>query len=179
MSQPEALKSMKITNLNVNELITIMGHELIEKCNINDREQVKVIGIKTGGVWIADQICKMLEISEGPGQLNIAYYRDDFDTIGLHPKVEPSRLNFEIENQHIILVDDVIFTGRTVRAAMNELFDFGRPKSITLMCLIDREGRELPIHPDILGLKVYIPNEKEIKLTGPSPLKLELFDSKR
>ncbi len=170
---------MEITNLNVNELIDTMGHELIKKQNQNQRKRSKVIGIKTGGVWIADIICKMLGISEGPGQLNIAYYRDDFDTIGLHPKVEPSRLNFEINNQHIILVDDVIFTGRTIRAAMNEIFDFGRPQSITLMCLIDRDKRELPINPDILGLKVFIPNEKDIKLTGPSPLKLELFDSKR
>ncbi|OUU75368.1 MAG: bifunctional pyr operon transcriptional regulator/uracil phosphoribosyltransferase [Methylococcaceae bacterium TMED69] len=170
---------MKITDLNVDELITTMGYELIDKQNSNKRKRAKVIGIKTGGVWIADKICKMLDISEGPGQLNIAYYRDDFDKIGLHPKVEPSKLNFEIENQHIILVDDVIFTGRTIRAAMNEIFDFGRPQSITLMCLIDREKRELPINPDILGLKVFIPNKKDIKLTGPSPLKLELFDTKR
>mgnify|MGYP001204652450 FL=1 len=179
MSQLEAPTNMEITNVNVNELITTMGHELIDKQISNKRKPAKVIGIKTGGVWIADRICDMLDTPEGPGQLNIAYYRDDFDTIGLHPKVEPSRLNFEIDNQHIILVDDVIFTGRTIRAAMNELFDFGRPQSITLMCLIDREKRELPINPDILGIKVFIPNEKDIKLTGPSPLKLELFDSKR
>ena len=121
----------------------------------------------------------MLGIPESPGQLNIAYYRDDFDKIGLHPKVEPSKLNFEIENQHIILVDDVILTGRTIRAAMNEIFDFGRPQSITLVCLIDRVKRELPVNPDILGLKVFIPVEKDIKLIGPYPLRLELFDSKR
>ena len=99
---------MEITNLNVNELIDTMGHELINKQNQNQRKRSKVIGIKTGGVWIADIICKMLGISEGPGQLNIAYYRDDFDTIGLHPKVEPSRLNFEINNQHIILLFEAL-----------------------------------------------------------------------
>ena len=164
---------------DIENAVVELINELIDKQNSNKRKRAKVIGIKTGGVWIADKICKMLDISEGPGQLNIAYYRDDFDKIGLHPKVEPSKLNFEIENQHIILVDDVIFTGRTIRAAMNELFDFGRPQSITLMCLIDREKRELPINPDILGLKVFIPRKNGIKLMGPSPLKLELFESKR
>ena len=170
---------MKIADLNVDELITTMGNELINRINSYNLKEVKVIGIKTGGVWIADKICKMLAIPERPGQLNIAYYRDDFDKIGLYPKVEPSKLNFEIENQHIILVDDVILTGRTIRAAMNEIFDFGRPKSITLVCLIDRAKRELPVNPDILGLKVFIPVEKDIKLIGPYPLRLELFDSKR
>ncbi len=170
---------MKITDLNIDELIATMGNELINKINSNKLKGFKIIGIKTGGVWIADKICDKLGISEKPGQLNIAYYRDDFDKIGLHPKVEPSKLNFEIENQHIILVDDVISTGRTIRAAMNEIFDFGRPQSITLLCLIDRDKRELPVNPDILGLKVFIPLEKDIKLIGPSPLRLELFDSKR
>ena len=108
---------MKIADLNVDELITTMGNELINRINSHNLKEVKVIGIKTGGVWIADKICKMLAIPESPGQLNIAYYRDDFDKIGLHPKVEPSKLNFEIENQHIILVDDVILTGRTIRVA--------------------------------------------------------------
>lgn len=170
---------MKISELNIDELITTMGNELVNKLNSNKRKGIKVIGIKKGGVWIADKICDMLNIPESPGQLNIAYYRDDFNKIGLHPKVEPSKLNFEVDNQHIILVDDVIFTGRTIRAAMNEIFDFGRPQSITLVCLIDRDKRELPVNPDILGLKVFIPSEKDIKLIGPHPLRLELFDSKR
>lgn len=169
---------MNINEIIVEELIDIIVKEILKKIDENNWEEIKIVGIKSGGVLVANEISKLLKHKEPPGQLNITYYRDDFNKIGLHPRVEPSKLDFNIENAHVLLVDDVIHTGRTARAAMNEIFDFGRPESITLVNLIDRGQRELPINPDILGIKIFAPIEKNIKLGGP-PLKLELFDSKR
>ncbi|MEC8147155.1 MAG: bifunctional pyr operon transcriptional regulator/uracil phosphoribosyltransferase PyrR [Pseudomonadota bacterium] len=169
---------MNINEIIVEELIDIIVKEILKKLDENNWKEIKIVGIKSGGVLVANEISKLLKHKEPPGQLNITYYRDDFNKIGLHPRVEPSKLDFNIENAHVLLVDDVIHTGRTARAAMNEIFDFGRPKSITLVNLIDRGQRELPISPDILGIKIFAPTEKNIKLSGP-PLKLELFDTKR
>ncbi len=108
------------------------------------------------------------------GELNIPFYRDDFSRIGVHPHVTPSNLPFAVENRHIILVDDVLHTGRTIRAAMNEIFDFGRPASITLVVLIDRSGHELPIKADIAGKSLTLAADEHAKLLGPEPLALEI-----
>ncbi len=170
---------MDLKKIDVDELIATMVDEIETMRIEKEWREIKVIGIKAGGVWIANRICELLKHKDRPGELNIAYYRDDFNRNGLHPKVEPSELDFYVENQHVILIDDIISTGRTVRAAMNEIFDFGRPESITLACLLDRGKRELPINPDILGIKIFLPDNKHIKLIGPAPLRLELFDSKR
>lgn len=105
----------------------------------------RIIGIHTGGVWLAQELSKILGHTEPCGTLDISFYRDDFSRIGLHPEVRPSHIPFEMENARIILVDDVLYTGRTVRAAMNALFDYGRPEAISLAVLVDRGGREVPI----------------------------------
>ena len=97
-----------------------------------------MVGIHTGGVWVAEQLHRRLAISEPLGSLDISFYRDDFTRIGMNPVVQPSRLPFSLDNRHIILVDDVLHTGRTIRAALNELFDYGRPASIMLAVLIER-----------------------------------------
>ena len=97
--------------------------------------------------------------------LSITHYRDDFSRIGLHPQVKPSHLPFEVEGREVILVDDVFYTGRTVRAAMHELFDYGRPASIRLAVLVDRGGHELPICPDFTGLSVEIPPQQSLTLS--------------
>ncbi len=133
-----------------------------------------MIGIHTGGVWIAEQLHQRMHISEPLGTLNISFYRDDFSRIGLNPKVKPSDIPFDIEDRHIILVDDVLQTGRTIRAAMNELFDFGRPASITLATLITRSGRELPIEAAVSGLEPTLKADDYLCLTGPQPLELVL-----
>lgn len=133
-----------------------------------------MVGIHTGGAWVAEQLHKNLNISEPLATLNISFYRDDFSRIGMHPQVTPSTLPNEIEGRHIILVDDVLQTGRTIRAAMNELFDYGRPASITLVCLLERDGHELPIRADIVGLQLKLQNNEQIKLTGPEPLAFEI-----
>src|SRR5690606_29107801 len=105
----------------------------------------RFIGIRTGGVWVAQALLETLGSSEPLGILDVSFYRDDFTRNGLNPQVQPSDLPFEVEDQHLVLIDDVLMSGRTVRAAMNELFDYGRPASVTLVCLLDLDARELPI----------------------------------
>lgn len=136
-----------------------------------------VVGIHTGGAWIAERLHTALGLGTPLGGLDISFYRDDFSRIGLNPSVRPSRLPPGIDAHHVVLVDDVIQTGRTVRAALNELFDFGRPASVMLAVLVDRGGRELPIQPDAVGARVELPRGSEIKLTGPEPLGLEILDT--
>lgn len=133
-----------------------------------------MIGIRTGGVWVADRLHRLLGLAEPLGTLDISFYRDDFTRIGMNPVVQPSQLPFSLDNRHIILVDDVLHTGRTIRAALNELFDYGRPASIMLATLIERGGRELPIQANVVGRHVDLQANEHIKLTGPSPLRLEI-----
>jgi len=131
-----------------------------------------MIGIHTGGVWIAERLHALLGLPDPLGQLDISFYRDDFTRIGLHPQVRPSHLPVAVDDRHICLVDDVLQSGRTIRAALNVLFDYGRPASVLLAILADRDGRELPINPDVVGLAVRLGPDDQIKLTGPDPLVL-------
>ncbi|OJZ18722.1 MAG: bifunctional pyr operon transcriptional regulator/uracil phosphoribosyltransferase [Thiobacillus sp. 65-29] len=124
-----------------------------------------IVGIHTGGAWVAERLHALLGCKQPLGVLDISFYRDDFSRIGLHPQVKPSNLPFELEGGTILLVDDVLHSGRTVRAAMNELFDYGRPASIRLAVLVDRGGRELPIRPDFVGLTVDIPDHQNVNLS--------------
>jgi pyrimidine operon attenuation protein/uracil phosphoribosyltransferase len=104
-----------------------------------------LVGIFSGGAWIAERLGELLGLSEGIGLIDVSFYRDDFAEKGLHPQCRPTVIPFDVEGRHIILVDDVLYTGRTTRAAINELFDYGRPASVTMAVLADRGGRELPI----------------------------------
>ena len=103
----------------------------------------RYIGIRTGGVWVAQALQEAMVDTSPMGTLDVSFYRDDFSQNGLHPQVRPSELPFEVEGQHLVLVDDVLMSGRTVRAALNELFDYGRPASVTLVCLLDLDAGEL------------------------------------
>jgi len=123
-----------------------------------------MIGIKSGGATLGEILHKDFALEIPFGQLNISFYRDDFSRIGLHPVVEASDIPFEVEDQQIILVDDVLGTGRTIRAAMNEIFDYGRPKRIILAVLVDRAGRELPVQADVLGERMELRNDQQLKL---------------
>lgn len=136
-----------------------------------------LIGIRTGGVWLADVMRKRLGVEEPFGELDISFYRDDFSRIGLNPKVKPSSLPFSTEDRDIILIDDVIMSGRTIRAAMNEIFDYGRPASIILATLIDLGARELPIQPDVTGKVLALASHQRVKLRGPDPLHIELQET--
>ena len=155
-------------------IIDDMAARLDEHLRRSGHESPAVVGIHTGGVWVAEQLHRKLGISEPPGSLDISFYRDDFTRIGMNPVVKPSELPFNIDDRHIVLVDDVLYTGRTIRAALNELFDYGRPASIMLATLIDRGGRELPIEANIVGQHVELAEDEQIKLCGPDPLTLEI-----
>lgn len=127
-------------------------------------EPILMIGIRSGGVDVGRHLHTALKLEEPLGELNISFYRDDFSTIGLHPVVGPSQVPTSVEGRHIVLVDDVLSTGRTVRAAMNEIFDYGRPASITLAVLVQRTGHELPIRADIIGHAIDIPDNENVSL---------------
>lgn len=107
--------------------------------------QPALVGIHSGGAWIAQRLKELLELPEDIGLVDVSFYRDDFAEKGLHPQVRPTVIPFDVEGRHLILVDDVLYTGRTTRAALNELFDYGRPASVELAVLADRGGRELPV----------------------------------
>lgn len=160
-------------DIDVPQLITKICEQLKQKPMFN--QSPKMIGIRTGGEWVAQKIHQQLDLSEELGVIDIAFYRDDFSKIGLNPTVKPSHIPWDIDNQHIILVDDVLYTGRTTRAALNEIFDYGRPASVTLVTLLDRKGcRELPFQADIVGESLEC--SQTIKLTGPEPLKVTILE---
>ncbi|MBX8572924.1 bifunctional pyr operon transcriptional regulator/uracil phosphoribosyltransferase PyrR [Pseudomonas cichorii] len=161
---------------NPSDLIRQMATDLsahLSKRGINDP---RFIGIRTGGVWVAQALLKALKNDTPLGTLDVSFYRDDFSQNGLHPQVRPSELPFEIEGQHLVLIDDVLMSGRTIRAALNELFDYGRPASVTLVCLLDLDAGELPIRPNVVGASLSLAPDERVKLTGPEPLALELQD---
>jgi len=134
--------------------------------------QPLIVGIETGGVWIAERIRQRIAPDTELGRLDISFYRDDFTRNGLNPTVKPSSLPTNIDDQTIILVDDVLQSGRTIRAAMNEIFDYGRPQKIILAILIDRGQREIPIQADFVGASISLDSNSHIKLEGPESLKL-------
>ncbi|MCG6886668.1 MAG: bifunctional pyr operon transcriptional regulator/uracil phosphoribosyltransferase PyrR [Proteobacteria bacterium] len=155
---------------DVNQLLGQMASDLRSLLASRHISDPLMIGIHTGGVWVAEVLHRQLDLAGPLGSLNITFYRDDFTHIGMHPQVQPSILPFEVENHHIILVDDVLHTGRTIRAALNEIFDYGRPASIILATLVERSGRELPICADVVGTRIELLPEQNIKLSGPDPL---------
>lgn len=122
------------------------------------------VAICNGGVWIAEHLHNQLDISEPLGYVDISFYRDDFSRVGLNPKVNTSSLPVAIDGRHIILIDDILNTGRTVRAALNELFAWGRPASVVLAVLVDRQGRELPFCADIVGHRIDLETNQFVKV---------------
>jgi len=140
-------------------------------------DEICIVGIQRGGARVADALAERLLARGGSvlrGNLDISFYRDDLDTIGPNPEVHPSDLDFDISDRRIWLVDDVLYTGRTIRAAMDELFDYGRPAAIRLAVLLDRGGRELPIHADVVGLAHAVPGNCTVDLiTDPDGWRIE------
>ena len=123
-------------------------------------QDLVIVGIHTGGVFLADRVHRIIEKREKTtlpaGSLDITLYRDDWSRVTQNPIVRKTDISFEVEGKTMILVDDVIYTGRTIRAALDAIMDFGRPSSIQLAALVDRGGRELPIQPDYIGMKVKV-----------------------
>ncbi len=154
-------KGLKITKVimsaaEMEKTLNRMTHEIIER--VSAKKNVAIVGIRTRGVPIAERIIKKIaeieKVTVSSGTIDIALYRDDFFKSLASPEVGPSNLNFDVDNANIVLVDDVAYTGRTVRAAIDALMDYGRPASIMYAVLIDRGHRELPIQPDFVGKTV-------------------------
>jgi pyrimidine operon attenuation protein/uracil phosphoribosyltransferase len=167
---------MSASSLHADKLVEQIATDLRQHLSEKNLNSPAMIGIHTGGVWVAEQLHNLLGLQQPLGTLDISFYRDDFSRKGLHPEVKPSNLPFTVDDQHILLVDDVLHTGRTIRAAMNEIFDYGRPAGIHLIALVERSGRELPVQPDICGHHLNLASSQQIKLTGPDPLALEILE---
>lgn len=166
---------IEMMTINPNQLIEKMAQELRDKVGTELLADAVMIGIHTGGVWVAEKLHEQLAITNPLGLLDINFYRDDFSQGGLHPQVRPSTLPVDLENKTIILVDDVLQSGRTIRAALNEIFDYGRPERVILAILVERSGRELPIQADVVGEKIELKVDEQIKLTGPDPMELKII----
>ena len=123
-----------------------------------------LVGIWSGGAWLAERLHRDLQLAGERGVISSALHRDDFSSRGLAASADPTRLPFEVEGRHIVLVDDVLYTGRTIRAAINELYDFGRPASVTLVVLVDRGGRDLPICAACSAARVTLPAGQRLRL---------------
>jgi pyrimidine operon attenuation protein / uracil phosphoribosyltransferase len=137
---------------------------LIEQMRPAVGPETGLIGIHTGGAWVAERLHQALKPKVPCAFLDVSYYRDDYAARGLKRDVQRSEIPFEVEGRELVLVDDVLYTGRTIRAALNELFDYGRPASVKLATLVDRGGRELPIATQFVGARVDADPRKSLDL---------------
>jgi len=128
------------------------------------RPDTVIVGIWSGGAWLAERLQRDLKLPGEPGVISSALHRDDFGSRGLSAGADHTRLPFEVEGRHILLIDDVLYTGRTIRAAINELYDFGRPASVALAVLVDRGGRELPIEAAYAAARIKLPAQQRLSL---------------
>lgn len=146
-------------------------------------DNVVIVGIYSGGAWLAERLAKDCKIKQQPGYIDVSFYRDDYASKGLHAEVKATQIPFSVDDATIILVDDVLYTGRTTRAAINELFDYGRPARILLACLVDRAGRELPFAADFVAQSLVLPEHLSLELTrsadAKSGLVLTLVDKEK
>ncbi len=129
------------------------------------------VGIHTGGVWVAQALHEHCAVSEPLGMLDVSYHRDDVARTSVRP-LKPVHMPASLQDRDVLLIDDVIYTGRTTRAALNELFEYGRPASVALAVLVDRPGREIPIAPDLAGMRLELGPSDRVKLQGPDPMEL-------
>lgn len=161
--------NMPTTELDAEALYQALAQQV--KAGLKNAENLAIVGIYSGGAWLAERLAAELQLGERLGFIDVSFYRDDFAEKGLRPEVKPSQIPFEVEGATILLVDDVLYTGRTTRAAINELFDYGRPAKIMLAALVDRGERELPIAADFVA--------QTITLAKPQQLVLQKADDGR
>jgi pyrimidine operon attenuation protein/uracil phosphoribosyltransferase len=122
--------------------------------NLVGTDNLAIVGIHSGGAWLAERLADAMQLRARLGFIDVSFYRDDYAAKGLHAEVKATHIPFEVDGATILLVDDVLYTGRTTRAAINELFDYGRPAKIMLAALVDRGGRELPIAADFVAVAI-------------------------
>ena len=144
-------KSVATNLLDIEHVYTSLKEQVARL--LHQKPTLCLVGIHSGGVWVAERLHADLKIQAPLGSLSSAFHRDDYSRRGLPAEMKSTALPFEIAGAHVLLVDDILFTGRTVRAALNELFDYGRPASVELAVLLDRGGRELPIEAQYCGAK--------------------------
>ena len=126
--------------------------------------ETALVGIHSGGAWVADRVAELLKIETPVGYIDVSFYRDDYEKIGLHPNVRPTSIPFTVDGRHLILFDDVLESGRTTRAALNVLFDFGRPACVDLAVLADRGQRQLPVAARWCPWSLDLPREENLIL---------------
>ena len=134
------------------------------KSGLADASDVAIVGIHSGGAWLAERLAADLGLTPRLGFIDVSFYRDDYAQKGLHADVKPTQIGFDVNGATIVLVDDVLYTGRTTRAAINELFDYGRPARIMLAALVDRGGRQLPVAADFVAASVALPATQALVL---------------
>jgi pyrimidine operon attenuation protein/uracil phosphoribosyltransferase len=127
------------------------------------RPGMRLVGVTSGGSWLAEKVQQDLQLTERPGVISSSMHRDDYARRGMTAGVQ-TRIDFDVNDAHILLLDDVLYTGRTIRAVLNELFDFGRPASVKLAVLVDRGGRELPIQADFCAARMVLPATQSLAL---------------
>jgi pyrimidine operon attenuation protein/uracil phosphoribosyltransferase len=134
------------------------------RAGLSGMPDVAIVGIHSGGAWLAERLAADLGLRGRLGFIDVSFYRDDYAKKGLHPDVKPTQIGFDVDRATILLVDDVLYTGRTTRAAINVLFDFGRPARIMLAALADRGGRELPVAADFVAAQVQLEPRQSLDL---------------
>jgi pyrimidine operon attenuation protein/uracil phosphoribosyltransferase len=158
----------------VDPLIDTLCQRLQEQLKQRGAKKPQIVGVHTGGFWVAERLAAMLGIGGPIGAIDIGFHRDDFDERGLRRPTGPTQIEGIVEARTVVLVDDVLHTGRTVRAAINAIFEYGRPTDILLAALVSRGGRQLPIQADAIGVELDLPAGQRLKLTGPDPMVLTL-----
>ncbi len=144
------------------------------RSGLHDAADLAIVGIHSGGAWLAERLAADLGLAGRLGFIDVSFYRDDYAKKGLHPDVKPTQIGFDVDRATILLVDDVLYTGRTTRAAINVLFDFGRPARIMLAALADRGGRELPVAADFVAAHVPLEPTQALALQRGADGKLSL-----
>jgi pyrimidine operon attenuation protein/uracil phosphoribosyltransferase len=155
---------MNIPNpkLDAEALYQILARQV--KAALLHVDNAAIVGIHSGGAWLAERLATELQLEQRLGSIDVSFYRDDYAEKGLRPEVRPTQIPFQVDGATILLVDDVLYTGRTTRAAINELFDYGRPAKIMLAALVDRGGRELPIAADFVADTIALPANRSLVL---------------
>ena len=154
--------NMPNPKLDAEALYRVLAKQV--KTGLAHANNVAIVGIYSGGAWLAERLAAELQLKERLGFIDVSFYRDDYAEKGLRTEVKPSQIPFDVDAATILLVDDVLYTGRTTRAAINELFDYGRPAKIMLAALVDRGGRELPIAADFVAEKVALSDNQQLVL---------------